>query len=497
MKIATILTVLGVSVLALGCLPDTSGIDPPSDKLVYPVGLAVTPEIELTPKILADCNPDAGDLSECPQRYLLAANSNFDLKYNSGTLVAIDLNKLDEIESNLNSDKPKSEYLEYLSEDNKYLFVPEDELIKSEETIRIGSFASDLDLTPNGKRALIPVRGKRAILIIDLGSEANGILSCGNKDDGRECNSKHRIERNDDLNITLPIEPYEVASLEYVSQTGKKRTTKTLGFATHLYRGEVSLFVIDTKSETIDDREVPEKTELTLTPELIDVVGGVVPGASGIAVNPNRREIYVSGRHDPVPHVAVMKVLTDSEHGSFTSNPYFNDVGGINIAQDLYGGTDARGLAVTESGDTAFLVTRTPEALLQLDTADRKLTGMTTLGADPSVVALYENDYDNLDPSDDTANVNAFVLCFLRDQVYIVESDNMLSPPIVRTTGFGPHAIAFDKARQRAYIANFTESTITVLNAEWPFDHVSVPVPGSDSRAKIKIGKPRMPESHN
>jgi DNA-binding beta-propeller fold protein YncE len=282
------------------------------------------------------------------------------------------------------------------------------------------------------------------------------------------------VESNQD--ISLPIEPYEVAALEYGDVT--------LGFSTHLAGGEVSLFRIDDNGK--------------LAPELLSVVDGVVPGASGIAVNHVNREIYVSGRHDPTPHVAVMKVLTDSANGSYVNNPYFDDVGSISLYKDMYAGTDARGLAVSSSGETALLVTRLPEALLKIDTESRELIDMTTLGADPSLVALFEEDNGNLDPTDDIAT--AFVLCFLSDQVYIVDPEIMQVH--VRTTGFGPHAIAFDKTRQRAYIANFRESTITIIETVWPYNQVGALVtdpedPQRQQTATLKIGIPRLPKDHS
>ncbi len=450
MKITTITAIFAALVSAVGCLPDTSGVDPPTDQFIFPVGLAV----------VGDDN----------NQYLLVANSNFNLNYNAGTVVAVDLNKLKSIEDDIQpvpDGKVTHSIEEYLSEDKKHVFIPEDELIKTDQTIRLGSFSSDLELTPSGNRAIIPVRGKRRIVIIDIDPSKDGenLMSCSAQDE-RTCDSNHHVESNDDF--SLPIEPYEIATLEYVDENS---STVTMGFATHLSGGEVSLFNIDEA-------------------KLIGVDNTVVPGASGIAANTARGEIYVSGRHDPAPHLAIMKVKL-VEHDSPTNNPYFDNAGSINFGSDLYGGTDARGVAVTQSGDTIFLVTRSPEALLKINTSDREIVDMTTLGADPSIVALYEEGAETLDPSDDVTT--AWVLCFLSDQVYIVESNNMQVH--VRTTGFGPHAIAFDKFNKRAYIANFRESTITVINTTWPYEHVGFIY--DNVKANIKIGKPRLPKGHS
>lgn len=443
---------------AVGCLPDTSGVSPPDDRLIYPVGAAVTPSDD----------------------YLLVANSNFDLMYNAGTLVAVDLGKLDGLLEDVARDPENSAYL---SEDHKYVFIPDSDVILADETLRVGAFASDLDLTPDGRRAIIPVRGERAILLVDLDEERGGdLMSCGAEGD-KECDSAHRVESND--RFTLPIEPYEVAALQYDQVIDGVPSSTTIGFATHLAGGEVSAFVIDRDGK--------------LAPELIGVAGDVVPGASGIAVNPVTQEIYVSGRRDPAPHVAVMKILSDSENGSLVRDPFFGEVSSISLTSDLYAGTNARGIAVNGLSDTAFLVTRSPEALLRLDTRKRRLLDMTTLGSDPSVVNLFED--DNGTPDDDSDDeLYAFVLCFLSNQVYVVEPDMMQVN--VRSTGSGPHAVAFDKKRKRAYVVNFRESTISLIDATPPFDHVGFLVTDpQDSektiKASVKIGKPRLPEGHS
>ena len=147
----------------------------------------------------------------------------------------------------------------------------------------------------------------------------------------------------------------------------------------------------------------------------------------------------------------------------------------------MYGGSDARGIAVDPNKNEALVVTRSPEALLRIDTQTREMIDMTSLGTDPSVVQLFE----------DEGKTYAFVLCFKGNNLYIVEPETM--QVFVRSTGSGPQAIAFDKKRKWAYIANFRESTISIIEATPPFSHVRVE--GKDM--ELMIGKPRLPEDHN
>ena len=114
------------------------------------------------------------------------------------------------------------------------------------------------------------------------------------------------------------------------------------------------------------------------------------------------------------------------------------------------------------------------------------MTDFTTVGSDPSIVELYEFEDDT-----GATRTYAFVLCFLSDQVFIVDTDSM-SVLTVRETGSGPHAITFDHKRELAYIANFRESTISVLHTESPFDHLR------DAEGRIvRLGTRRLPEGHN
>ncbi|MDJ0766604.1 MAG: hypothetical protein QNJ97_26760 [Myxococcota bacterium] len=468
MKFSTV-TVF-VLLLAMGCLPDTSGIDPPKDRLIYPVGMAV---VEVDP-----ANASAG-------RFLVVANSNFDLNYNSGSIVAIDLNKLYSILDSLENDQAYyNARKDWFSKDSKDVYIPTKEVIDVNNTIRIGSFASDLALTQSKDRVIVPVRGDSAIVIVELnrGDPSRPVFYCGQDQDG-QCDNGHKVKSNEDY--SLPLEPYEVASLDY--------DNVTLGFATHLAGGEVSMFVIDQNG--------------SVSPELIRVVDSVAPGATGIAVrqdpvDPGDSEIYITGRRDPFPRVVIMQVRTDTGNVDYIKNSYFDDVGRISISSEIYGGTDLRSIAVAENGVDAYVVSRSPEAVLQLDLDHRDVTDMVSMGfgSEPSVVELYTDDGNTEDPADDV--VLAFVLCFLRDQLYVLETDIMMQPHVL-TTGVGPHAVAFDKAHRKAFVANFRESTISIINIDAvnrQFKHATVKPntsPDETPAAKIKIGKPRLPEGHS
>ncbi|MBN2801471.1 MAG: hypothetical protein JXR91_00100 [Deltaproteobacteria bacterium] len=450
------------------CMGDSSGISPPLDELVYPVGLATVNDDET----------------------LLVVNSNFDLKYNDGTLIAIDLTKLDNDSTDLPYDEKTGVYtIKESSLDDfcdststTYCNIDEKSAVDSTQTIRLGAYASDIELTPSKDRALIPVRGERAIIEVDISKNKKNLLDCG-QDSSRNCDDAHRITSSD--NLSFPIEPYFVRTMDYEHEENGVKIVETLGFATHRAGGEVSMFSVSRK--TGDSDPVYDN-------KLIDVINGVVEGASGIAVNPLNGDIYVAGKRDPSPSVAVLKVLTDLDAGgSYLVNPWFSQAATISISKQMYDGSDARDIAVSPDGKTGFVVTQSPPALLKLNLETYEVTDMMSICTESSKVKLF-TDEGNPSTTDDD-QLYAFSLCFLTGQIYITNTEYMI--PVIRKTGDGPQDIAFDLKRKLAYIANFTDSTISIIQAVPPFNQIKVKNPKDETDLRIlRIGEPDLPKGY-
>lgn len=477
MKPYKIITLIVFSVLAAvalpGCLGDTGGIAPPDDELIYPVALATIRD----------------------DSHLLVVNSNFDLEYNAGTLVAYQLANIDMFNGSpigYDSDKgifilpsgiPLSRYCTG-GMSGSWCNLSTSAGIVADETIHLGAYASDLNITPDKDRALVPVRGEQAIIVVDL-PQGNNLLECGESaDDERRCNDAHKITGNG--REPLPMEPHHVETMNYVqtNDDGVEETV-TMGFATHRAGGEVSLFSVSSSAGNA-------------TPvgnELIKVINGVIEGASGIAVNPRAQDILVVGQRDFSPHVAVLDVETDWRSGSLLNDPAFGQYRTIAINENDYisGGNGARDIAVSPDGKTGFVITESPAALLKIDLERYQVTDMVTVCRESSRVETYVDEGDPDDAFDD--KMYAFVLCFLTSQVYIVDADFMI--PVIRKTGAGPQDIAFDAEREIAYIANFTDSTITMIQAVAPFNMIQVrTAEGTDDALRLRIGEPRLPKGY-
>jgi DNA-binding beta-propeller fold protein YncE len=83
------------------------------------------------------------------------------------------------------------------------------------------------------------------------------------------------------------------------------------------------------------------------------------------------------------------------------------------------------------------------------------------------------------------AGLTAWLPCFGTGQVWVVDVDAMRLEAVI-DAGRGPNAIAVDVPRARAYVANYAEDTITVIDAD--------PQSPTHYGPIFRLGKRRLPE---
>lgn len=441
---------LGAGVLA-GCTASSDEVRPPSDAFFFPTGIAVDPA----------------------QATLFVANANSELRYDSGTINALDLQSIDDVIGPWVASgtvpagcHPDVERAETLVCDEKMFIIG---------ATRIGNFATSLAVqdTQNGTaRLIVPVRGDPSITWVDW---AGGKLSC---EDGAssfsQCDDEHRLTtiRNSDDFGPIPEEPFRVAV-----DSGKQ-----IALVTHLTSGTVSLVSSPRDSNPI----------------VSDVLGGLflagtqslVPGGSGIAprlpspirapgmVEPEEEQLmYVASRTEDRVQMLTVERPNEGLPYLVQSNYFFLNAAGGNIG----GSNDSRGLAFTADGNSMLVINRRPPSLQIYDTSI-DFTGEPR--NDSKAVYDICREASGLAVGDAGAGELALVTCFREGTMYIIDATGRRTTDAIVTVGRGPFDLTMSSTRKKAYVTNFLEDTVGVIDL----------TPGSKRqyREVLRIGETRL-----
>src|SRR5690606_11630749 len=131
--------------LGAGCSLDNEGVPPERASINFPLMLTLSPA------------PAPGE----PPAFLFVANSNFDLRFNAGSVQSF---RLDDIaDAVAECDDPPCTF--------------EDISPFLQDEVLIGSHASGMALSPEGDRLYLAIRSDRNLTFIDV--DPSGDLSCG------------------------------------------------------------------------------------------------------------------------------------------------------------------------------------------------------------------------------------------------------------------------------------------------------------------------------
>jgi hypothetical protein len=248
----------------VACYSIGKGISPPLDQVYFPVGLAVSTERER----------------------LYVVSSDFDLQYNAGTLLSLDLQRIRQLtpqSCSSDADCPSSQYCDQPSgaadtSEHSYWCVDRDgafahkpcgalgERTPSDrvtvpgrcqavdvghpqggggslvrDAVVIGAFATNVIVRQypgsqtNVERLFVPVRGEASLNWLDV--TADGKFDCG-QDSAAVCDQRHRAGKDPTDNsraLRLPAEPFAVAATADAQAI----------VMTHQTQGAISLLVND------------------------------------------------------------------------------------------------------------------------------------------------------------------------------------------------------------------------------------------------------------
>lgn len=422
----------GFLALALlsACNLDQSGIDPTPNTLNFPIAIELH---QPDPSVPADT--------------LFVANSNFDLRFNSGSLQAIDLAAVDTLIADCSEcvlDRVTS------TEDNRDGMHP----IVSDE-VGIGSHADGLALSRDQDRLYLPVRSRGDLSFIDF-DPATGTFECDAAYRGsvaagtprhaagdiRRCSADYEASGSggvaSERELELGGDPVAVATFSADGVAGEF-------ILMPLRDGRVALFLDDGVN----------------APELIHIATGFPTNLVTITMQPgtNIGWMMVAGTNT-LSRVALVVDPVDPLRS------FLYDAGGLSIGSGggsggVDDGEDSRDIQFHPTvPESAFVLSRRPEAVVEVDlvrrgrtASDLGLRSVHEVGSGPSRLEIVE------------LEGRTFVIasCFDAQRLFIIDADE--AELISVMGGFsGPFELTVDPARGHLYLVDFPVSVIRVVD---------------------------------
>ena len=408
---------------ASACNLNNVGDPPPDADIYFPTGLFLS-----------------GESDGSAARFLYVLNSNFDLRYNRGSIQAFDLDALDA-------------RLGQCEEPGLTCQIETTQVLVDE--VLVPSLATSYSVSPDRKRLYLATRTDQTLLFIDLDEEAEGeaILQCDESE--RRCGDDRRRGANASDNLrgaVFPPEPVAIVSLPAANAAPGLDPENVPGdFVMVAHRwGQVSLF----------------HDSGAAGPKLIQVLDQLPLEPTGI-------------EFDPVQHVAYMSLYARSAANgasrllsriAFSVNPsieasYLYDVGSV-VIDGVAPQRSTRTLRMNPAREGQLLVTGDrPASLLFVDVGTGAETSVAlgtstvpareivTIGDGPLRVA-----HGKLGERDMLA-----VACFDGKQVYLIDAVRSTIAAVIHNLN-GPFDLAIDSQRQRLYLADFRSSSVLVVD---------------------------------
>jgi DNA-binding beta-propeller fold protein YncE len=476
----------GLALVALGtagCGLNQEGVAPPNDHIAFPASAVVDPG----------------------GAWLYVANSNSDLRYNNGTLVAVNLQAA-AADRARPADFPLCPYADYLPTsdqapaccwdflDRSILDCDERLYVEPSSTIQIGSFGSGMVLQPfdeqhdanhcgkmgypnrampagrhecdpdidcaaaptGSGRLYIGVRGNSSLTFVDLDFDG-GLprFSCtAPPGEGEACTVKTADRGAGENPANVPDEPY---TLSLDRDNDFLYIGHLKGDVSHPATGGVSLFDV-------------QGAETRIAPTFIGASQAFFPpdvnGLFGVtSLTPHNGQVYATSRYGtsavglvtttPVDRTCTATATPDE---SFSVLP-----GGDTFTTPLLG-VEIRGIQFPPDMSRAFVLQRVPPALVGFDIAN----GAGGLfGNVPSDIVETCQAPTFLQQAGTGADTRLYITCFESGQVYVVD------PFVPRLTnvievGRGPAGLAFappgPNGERLAYVVGFSANNVSVVD---------------------------------
>jgi hypothetical protein len=409
------------------CNLDNVGDPPPDADIYFPTGLFLS-----------------GQSEDSAPRYLYLLNSNFDLRYNRGSVQAFNLDSLDAkltcAEKGLECQVPSTDALE--------------------DEVLVPSLATSYNVSPDRKRLYVTTRTDKSLLYIDLDEGASGdaVLNC---DEGpeRRCSDGRRRGADSAENkrgAVFPGEPVSMVSLPAASAApGLDASGASGNFLMVAHRwGQVSLF---------------HDPGGTAPPTLIHVLDGVPLEPTGIEFDPVSHLAYLSlfyrAAANGAPRLLSRLGLSVEGQGDALEASYTYDAGSV-VIDGVAPQRNTRTLRMNPARAGQLLVTGDrPASLMFVDVASAADPGVSL--ATPTVPAReivtvgdgpMRMTFGKIGDREIVA-----VSCFDAKQLYLIDAVRSTIVGVLHNLN-GPFDLGIDSARKRLYLADFRSSAVLVVD---------------------------------
>ena len=515
----------GLLLAGAGCGLGQTGIDPPMDEIFWPAGLAIDP---------IDGN------------WLYVVNSNNDLRFNAGTLLAIDLQKAKSDQTKLAADGVASAWSErsttHFTDDTaaETLAGTSDEFccfdllrphvlncnerayVRADATVQIGSFGGGASIQtyqedPNDpdselvRRIFMIVRAEPSITFVDV-THSNGSvhMRCnGPRQDADPqlanpfCDDNWRVRRPGGAAVTddvFPEEPHALAldqemGILYVGHLTITAAGQTVG-------GGISTIDI---GRPVDPRTPNVIIGGLVDPQAPNVINSIarvvfptsaVQGVTALTLNdPGNPSgvLYAVARASADVTGMVLQCQATGQHCD-VNDPDSRDlslVPGEQIMSSVFlpSGTDVRGFLLSPDGTPqAYVLHRnTPESSTSSDPAalvvlDRRPNQNGEPANTPSAILEVCSGATHMQFPPAGRGNLLYITCFEGGQIYVVDPQSPRVVAIIEA-GNGPTALTFSPTDPNvAFVASYADNNVSVIDIE----------PGSPTRYMVvqRLGFP-------
>jgi hypothetical protein len=453
--------------------------EPPTHCLFFPSGLAIDP---------------TGDL-------LYVTNSNGDLSFAGGTLVAVDAERheravaayrrdghagcgdrlgwevsIDEVErreTGRQATDPARDRC-YCREDvldTSIINCDGDRFVLRGQTVKTGNFSGSVRLVEAGdreRRLYLPVRGDPSLTYVRVQRGADRMLDCGGGRGERDhislCDDSHRVQRSPDTVLADPADPESerVPRLTLPPEPFGVAVDRGPGYehavVSHFSGDELSAFDVGAGRPVLTD----VRSGLFRTGTIQRGIIAAVPRRPGDPSEPWYAVSRLTGQ------IALFTLQGPGD----TPPPRLGPVESFSITAVFAGtGQDVRDLAFDVDGDRAFVLVHRPPTLLVLDTSRDPVTrrlrnqpiGTVDLPAGPARMVVRR---EEVRPG--IFATRLYITCYDAWQVAVVDPDTRRLEQVLQV-GRGPVSLAIGGAagqRRRAYVTTYLDNSISVIDLQ-------------------------------